>query len=69
MALAHQLRGPALGFDRFFNRQRIIGAVGINLARLVGDNRRGDRDIGLVGRSGLDVADEPVSLSAAICAL
>jgi hypothetical protein len=28
MAFAHKLRGPALGFDRLFDRQSIVGAVG-----------------------------------------
>jgi hypothetical protein len=38
MALAHELRGSAPGLDRLFDRQRIIGPVGINLARLIEDN-------------------------------
>jgi hypothetical protein len=36
MALAHELRGSAPGLDRLFDRQRIIGPVGINLARSSG---------------------------------
>jgi hypothetical protein len=38
MALAHELRGSAPGLDRLFDRQRIMGPLGINLARLIGDN-------------------------------
>ena len=59
---AQKLRCSARGFDRLFDRQGIIGAVGINLARLIRDDCGSDRDVGLVGRSGLDRADDAAVL-------
>jgi hypothetical protein len=58
MAFAHKLRCSARGDDRLFDGQSVIGFVGINLARRIRDDRRSDRDIGLIGRSRLDVADD-----------
>jgi hypothetical protein len=58
MAFAQQLCDSALGRDRLFDRQRVIGAIGVHFARRIGDDRRRDRDIGLIGRSGLNGADE-----------
>ena len=62
MAFADKLRGPARGFDRLFERQSSVGAVGINLARLIRDDRRSDRNIGLVRRSCFDGADDAAVL-------
>jgi hypothetical protein len=59
MALAHQLWGSALGFDRRLNGKRIIGAIAIDLARIIGDDRGSDSDIGLVRRRRFDRADDP----------
>ena len=58
MALAHELRSSALGFDGLFDRQRIIGFVGVNLAGLFRDGRRSDSNIGLIGRRRLNRADD-----------
>jgi hypothetical protein len=58
MALAQKFCGSALSFDGLLNRERIIGFIGINFARLIGNNRRSDIDIGLVGRRRLDIADD-----------
>jgi hypothetical protein len=58
MALAHELRSSALGFDGLFDRQRIIGFVGVNLAGLFRDDRRSDSNIGLIGRRRLNRADD-----------
>ncbi|HEY8031116.1 MAG TPA: hypothetical protein VIF02_01745 [Methylocella sp.] len=57
MAFAHELCGSALGSNCRLDRQRIIGFIAINLARLFRDNRGSNRDIGLIGRRGCDVAD------------
>ena len=58
MALAHELRCSTFGFDRHLDRERIIGLVGINLARRIGDEHRGDSDVGLISRGRLDIADD-----------
>jgi hypothetical protein len=58
MALAHQLRGSTFGLNRHLNRKRIIGLVAINFARRIRNDRRGDSDVGLVSRGGLNLADE-----------
>ena len=58
MALAQELRGPALRFDGLFGRERIIGLVAIDLTRIIGNDRGRDIDIGLVGRRRLDLSDD-----------
>src|ERR1700736_1493089 len=58
MALAQKPRRSARGDDGLFDQQRIIGAIGINLSGLPRDDRRRDRDIGLIGRRGLNFADD-----------
>ena len=58
MAFAHQLRSSARGDDRLFDRQGVVGFVGIDLPRLIRDDRGGDIDIGLVGRRRLDLSDD-----------
>ena len=58
VAFAHQPRGSALRCDRLFDRERVVGFIAIDLARLIRNDRRGDIDIGLVGRSDCDIADE-----------
>ena len=62
MAFAQKLRGSARGDDRLFDGQSIIGFVGIDLARLIRDDRRSDRNIGLVGRSCFDGTDDAAVL-------
>lgn len=62
MALAQKPRGAARGDDRLFDRQGVIGAIGINLARLIGNDRGGDRNIRLIGRRRLDFPDEAAVL-------
>jgi hypothetical protein len=62
-ALAQELRNPALGFARRLDGERVVSAIAINLARFFGDERWRERNIGLIGWSGLDRADDPVSLS------
>jgi len=59
MTLAHQLRYSAFGFDRLFNCKRVVSAIGIHFTRPIGDERRRNRDIGLIARSRLDRADNP----------
>jgi hypothetical protein len=43
MAFAQKPRGSARGEDGLFDRQSVIGTVGINLARCIGDDRRSNR--------------------------
>jgi len=62
MALAQKFCGSARGKDRLFDRKRVIGAIGINLPRRIWNNRGGNRDIGLIGRSGCDLTDDPAVL-------
>ena len=58
MTFAQEPCGPAFGFDRLFDRKRVIGLVGIHFAGLIGNDRGSDVDIRLAGRSDLDLADE-----------
>ena len=69
MALAHKLRGSARGDDRLFDGQGIIGFVGINLARRIGDDRRSDRNIGSLAAVVSTSRMMPLPLSAAMWAL
>jgi len=69
MALAQKFGGSAVRFDRLFDRQRVMGAVGIDLARRIRDDRRGDRNIALLAAVVSTSRMIPLSLSAAICAL
>ncbi len=62
MPLAHQLGGSARGEDGLFDRQSVIGTVGINLARRIENDRQSNRDIGLIGRRRLGLPDETAVL-------
>jgi hypothetical protein len=62
MTFAQQPCGSTRGEDDSFDRQGVVGAVGIDLARLIRNDRGGDRDIGLVGRRCFDRADDAAVL-------